>query len=68
MRLTLVFAQQDWKGKLRTPLARSASGLEISDSATALGTYTVVPEPSCVALCLVALLSLLARHKRQLRE
>lgn len=50
-------------------LTRSASGLEISDSATAIGggirvgTYIAVPEPSCFALCAVALLGLLARRR-----
>lgn len=48
-------------------LTRSTSGLEISDSATAIGggirvgTYTVIPEPTCFPLCSVALLGLLAR-------
>jgi hypothetical protein len=50
-------------------LTRTASGLEISDSATAfgggirVGTYTAIPEPSCLALCSVALLGLLARRR-----
>lgn len=48
-------------------LTRSASGLEISDSATAIGggirvgTYTGIPEPTCFELCSVALLGLLVR-------
>ena len=50
-------------------LTRSVSGLEISDSATAMGggirvgTYIAVPEPSCFALCSVALLGLLALRR-----
>lgn len=52
-------------------LTRTISGLAITDSATAMGggiivgTYTPVPEPSCLSLCTIAVLGFLSRRRRQ---